>query len=218
MFASLLDGVSTRANSVLHNGLVHKVALLEIPLFLTSAVGTYVCAGLGRDAFWLAIPFLVGAFVLPMLTGLSVTMRAILTFAWSFTSGAFLGPTIHSFSAELGWQTVLAAYLDSAGIMFACWCVGALSGKNFSGWGRGLLIALLAFIFVGLIQMFVGGSSVVYSLLGMVLFMGFFVYDAYLVATSEDTWDNAFPLAMQVYLSYINFLLNYLIFQGSRKQ
>ena len=94
--------------------------------------------------------------------------------------------------------------------MAVCGAIGALSGRDFSGLGRVLMIALFALIAVCFVGMFVGlssGASLVFSIAGMAVFAGFFIYDFFRLSRSANNSFNAITLTMKLYLDYINFLL-----------
>jgi FtsH-binding integral membrane protein len=134
---------------------------------------------------------------------------------WTFISGLFLGPTINHYVAVLGWQTVFLSFLGTGGVMAACGAIGALSGRDFTNMGKYLMFALLALIVVGIVNIFVAfstGVEIVYCLIGMAVFAGFFIFDFFRISKAENTWFNAITATMEIYLDFINFLLYLLRF------
>lgn len=193
------------------SGLFSKVSLLLSLSFIISAVGTFMGAGITSMAaiIVLAILFLVGAFVVPLAARSSTTAGITALSAWTFISGLFLGPTIHHYVHILGWQTVFLTYLGTGGIMAACGAIGALSGLNFSSLGRWLLFALLGLILVGIVGIFIPMSHTVnllYAGIGMVVFALFFIFDFFMAKDTENTWEGAIFVTMNLYLDFINFL------------
>jgi FtsH-binding integral membrane protein len=200
------------SNTLSKSGLFSKVSLLLAVSFVISALGTYMGQGITSTAavIVLMVLFFVGAFIVPGMAKKSPTAGVTALTVWTFISGLFLGPAIHQYVHILGWQTVFLAYLGTGAVMAACGAIGALSGINFSRLGRFLFAALLGLIAVGLIGIFIPMSqtvNIVYCLIGMGVFALFFIFDFFRLANSEDTWESAINLTMQLYLDYINFLL-----------
>jgi FtsH-binding integral membrane protein len=194
------------------SGLFSKVSLLLTISLVVSALGTYMGQGLtsGFDFIVLLVLFFAGAFVVPISAKSSPTAGVIALTVWTFISGLFIGPAIHQYVHTLGWQTVFLTYLGSGGIMAACGAIGALSGINFSRMGRFLFFALLGLIAVGIFGIFLpmsAGVNILYCVIGIAIFSGFFMVDFYRLANSENTWEAAVDLTMNIYLDYINVLL-----------
>jgi FtsH-binding integral membrane protein len=199
-------------NTLSKSGLFSKVSLLLSISFVVSAAGTYMGQGFHSMAslIVLAIAFLAGAFIVPLCAKASTTAGITALTIWTFISGLFIGPCIHHYVNILGWQTVCGAYLGTGAVMAACGAIGALSGVNFSRMGRFLMFALLGLIAAGIIGIFIPMSqtiNIVYSLIGMAVFALFFIFDFFRLSKSENTWEAAVDLTMQLYLDYINFLL-----------
>jgi len=135
--------------------------------------------------------------------------------AWTFVSGLLLGPAIAMYVERLGWQTVCLAYVGTGGVMAVCGAIGALSGINFSFLGGILFLALFGLVIFGVIGIFVRMSrqvNIVHSLIGMVVFAGYFIFDFWRLSVSENSWEAAIRLTMSLYLDFINFLLYLLQF------
>jgi FtsH-binding integral membrane protein len=204
-------------NTLSKSGLFSKVSLLLSLSFVISAAGTYLGQGFHSMAslIVLGIAFLAGAFIVPICAKASTSAGITALTVWTFISGLFIGPCIHQYVHILGWQTVCCAYLGTGAVMAGCGAVGALSGVNFSNMGRWLMVALLGLIAAGIIGIFIPMSqtvNIVYSLIGMAVFALFFIFDFFRLSKSENTWEAAIDLTMQLYLDYINFLLYLLRF------
>ncbi|MDP3506924.1 MAG: Bax inhibitor-1 family protein [Candidatus Melainabacteria bacterium] len=194
------------------SGLFSKVSLLLTSTFLVSAIGTFLGAGITSTAaiICLAVLFFVGAFFVPLALAASTAAGVAALTGWTFISGLFLGPCIHTYVHILGWQTVFLTYLGTGGVMAACGAIASFSGINFGKLGNFLTVALLALIAVGIFAIFVpfsAGVNIVYSLIGMTVFTLFFLFDFFRLSEEEDTWATAVLLTMKLYLDYINFLL-----------
>ncbi|MBC7998377.1 MAG: Bax inhibitor-1/YccA family protein [Leptolyngbya sp.] len=198
--------------SVSRGGLFSKVALLLTGSMCLSALGTYVGAGITSLAaiIALAIAFLAGAFIVPLAAKSSKEAGLVALAGWTFISGLFLGPTINHYVAVLGWSTVFLSFLGTGGVMAACGAIGALSGRDFSKMGWWLTIALLGLIVVGIFNIFVAfstGVEIVYCLIGIAIFAGFFIFDFFRLSKADDNWFNAITGTMEIYLDFINVLL-----------
>lgn len=199
------------------SGLFSKVSLLLSLSFVISAFGTYAGAGITSFAaiIGLGILFLIGAFAVPFAAKASVTAGVTALTIWTFISGLFIGPTINHYAHVLGWETVFLAYLGTGGVMATCGAIGIFSGLNFSSLGRWLMFALLGLIVAGIVGIFVPfsqGVNIVYSLIGMAVFAGFFVFDFFRAKDAPNTWESAIMVTMNSYLNFINFLLYLLRF------
>jgi len=56
--------------------------------------------------------------------------------------------------------------------------------------------------------------NLTYSILGMIVFAAYFLYDIFRVSRSENTWEAAVRMTMRLYLDFANFfiyLLQYLL-------
>lgn len=195
------------------NSLMAKVMALLSGSLVISSIGTYM--GLGITS----VPLIIGLFVLLFLGIFGVALMAKYSPAlgvaglaiWTFLNGLVLGPTVNMYAAELGWQTVSFSFLGTAGVMAALGSWGAFSGRDFSGMGRWLLFGLLGLIIVGIIGMFAGFGhtfNLLYALGGIVIFAGYFIFDFYRLANSEDTDFNAILITLQIYLDFVNFWLS----------
>lgn len=203
--------------SLSKGGLFSKVSLLLTGTMAISAFGAYLGAGI--TSFWaiiaLMIAFFAGAFIVPIAAKSSKEAGLVALAVWTFVSGLFLGPAMNHYVASLGWQTVFLAFLGTGGVMAACGAIGALSGRDFSNMGKYLMFALLALIVVGIVNIFVAfstGVTIVYCLIGMAVFAGFFIFDFFRISKAENTWFNAITATMEIYLDFINFLLYLLRF------
>ena len=72
------------------------------------------------------------------------------------------------------------------------------------------MVALLGMIVVGIFSIFIPMShtvNIVYCIIGMIVFAGFFIVDFFRLANSENTWEAAIELTMNLFLDFLNFLL-----------
>lgn len=158
----------------------------------------------------LAIAFFVGAIVVFVTASASPPVAISILLAWTFVAGLFMGPTLQLYSEEIGWQPVMLCFGGTAGIMAVCGMIGMLSGIDFSGMGTYLMIALFGMIIFGVVAMFVRMSrtvNIIHSIIGVVLFSGYFIFDFYRLSQSNDTWPDAVRLAAKLFVDFLNVFL-----------
>ncbi|MCA9805767.1 MAG: Bax inhibitor-1/YccA family protein [Cyanobacteria bacterium HKST-UBA02] len=197
--------------------LLSKVALLLSGSLLIGAVGTYLGRAIQSIGAFilLAVLFIGGAIGVMFLASAPPSVGITSLFVWVFISGLFIGPSIEMYANKLGWQTVFLAYAGTGGVMAVTGAIGMFSGVDFSGLGSILMFGLFGLIIAGIIGIFWRMSrtvNIVYSLFGMVIFAGYFLFDFFRLTKSENTWESAIRLTMELYLDFINFLLYLLQF------
>jgi len=197
----------TRSTAAPVSGLFSKVCLLLTPGLALTALGAYAGQGItnGWHILVLALLFLGGSFAARAIARWNKFYGFITLMVWTFITGLFLGRG----------NTVFLAFPWVVGITAGCGAIGALSGRDFSNWGNWLLFALLGLIVAGIVNIFVSFGSVgtmIFSGIGMVVFAGFFIFDFFRLSRSENTWDSAFDLTINLFLDYLNFLLYLLRF------
>jgi uncharacterized protein len=197
--------------------LMAKVMGLLSPTLAAAAVGAY----LGRNIRgWLPMIGLMvvsfaGLFILRAMGGSGLAIPLLL--GWGVVNGMMLGPLVGFAVAEGGPQIVLQALLGSTIVMMATGLIAFATGVNVSFLAPILFIGLMALIVMGLVGIFVRFSqkvNMVYSIIGMVVFAGYFLYDFARVRDSENTWEMAMNLTTKLYLDFANFfifLLQYLL-------
>jgi FtsH-binding integral membrane protein len=202
--------------------LLTKVMILLAGCMGIGGLGAY----LGRNirslgAFLvLAALFIFGTIGVFVGAHLNPVLGVCLLAGWTFVSGLVLGPAIQMYNERLGWETVAGAFVGTGGVMTACGMFGMMSGIDFSFLGGILFFGLLGLVLVGFIGIFWRLSrtaSIVESIVGMVIFSGYFIFDFFRIAKETNTWEHAIGLAMNIYLDYINFFLYLLQFMDKMK-
>jgi modulator of FtsH protease len=183
-----------------------------------TALGAYLgrdlSGGIGLLLFLGAIGCVVG---LNIASARGAEQLAIgLLFGLGLLLGLAIAPLIAA-SAEADpaalWQAAGVTGLFVAG----CGAYGYATRRDLSSWGRTLFWALLALIVFGIVAIFVSipGGNVIYSVLGLVIFGGFTIYDFNRLRRSGD--DAAVPIAASIFLDVFNiFLLALNLFGGGR--
>jgi modulator of FtsH protease len=197
--------------------LLVKVMGLLSPTIATAGVGAYVGR---RLRGWLPLLGLfavsiIGMFIIRAAGGGDLAL--VLLLGWGFINGMMLGPLVAFAVAEEGPQIVIQALTGTTAVMMGTGFIALATGIDFSFLMPLLFLALIGLIIVGLIGIFVRFSRTVnlaYSILGMVVFAGYFLYDFFRVGKSANTWEDAVRLTMSLYLDFANFfiyLLQYLL-------
>ena len=172
------------------------------------ALGAY----LGRDlsAGWAIVWYIVG---FACLIAMNFTVRrskgltVVLLFAVGIALGLALAPTLvyyASTSPQALWQAGGATALFIAGFGAA----GYATRRDLSGIARLCFWALIALIVFGIVLIFVRipGGSLIYSVLGLVIFAGLTMFDFQRLRRSKDI-DSAPLLAASIFLDAQNVFL-----------
>lgn len=207
--------MDTTLATKLQSGVVAKAAPLLTAGLLISGLGTWLGAGITSVPAMIAlfVAFFAGCFIVPWQARVGRTNGIIAVSVWMFLAGLFFGPSIHQYLNWIGPEVVLQCYLGTAAVTVGTWLVATLSKYDFGKLGGVLMLALFGLILTGIIGWFVTMSGVVntiYSLVGMIVFVGFFLFDFSRAKKLDDTWTNAIDLTMSLFLNFYNFLFFFL--------
>jgi FtsH-binding integral membrane protein len=175
------------------------------------ALGAY----LGRNlSYGWAFVGYIAAFVCLISMNFAVRRSAGLTSGLLFAVGVLLGvgvaPTISYYSStnpEVVWQAGGAAALFVAGFGAA----GYATRRDLSALGRVSFFALIGLILAGIVLIFVHipHASLIYSIIGLVIFAGLTMFDFQRLRRSKDL--NSAPLiAASIFLDLLNVFLFFL--------
>jgi FtsH-binding integral membrane protein len=175
------------------------------------ALGAY----LGRNmSHGLAFVSYIAAFVCLISMNFTVRRSAGLTSGLLFAVGVLLGvavaPTISYYTTtnpEVVWQAGGAAGLFVAGFGAA----GYATRRDLSALGRVSFFALIGLILAGIVLIFVHipHASIIYSIIGLVIFAGLTMFDFQRLRRSKDL--NSAPLiAASIFLDLLNVFLFFL--------
>lgn len=202
--------------------LLGKVMVLLGPTLATASAGAYYGQNIRS---WIAIIGLlvlsiIGIFVIRAAGGSDVAL--ILLLGWGFVNGLMIGPTVGMAVVEGGSAVVMQALVGTTTIMMGTGFIALASHIDFSFLMPVLMLGLFGLIIVGLISIFVRFSrtiSLTYSVIGIVIFSGYFLYDFFRLGRSENTWDRAVSLTINLYLDFVNLFLYILNFiMASRRR
>jgi len=218
VFAGLiLMFVGFRVMPVESTPLLAKVMCLLSLTIATAGVGAYVGRRLvgWLPLIGLLILSIVGMFII---RAAGDGLPAIgLLLGWGFINGMMLGPLVAFAASAQGPGIVLQALTGTTAVMLGTGIFALVTGIDFSFIMPILLLALLALLVVGLIGIFVRFSRTVnlaYSIIGMIVFSGFFLFHFFRLSKSENTWERAIDLTISLYLTFANFftmLLQFLL-------
>ena len=175
------------------------------------ALGAYLGRNLGHG--WAIVGY-IAAFVCLISMNFTVRRSGTVTAGLLFAVGVLLGvavsPTIVFYTTtnpQVVWQAGGAAALFVAGFGAA----GYATRRDLSGIARVSFFALIALIVFGIVLIFVRipHGSLVYSVLGLVIFAGLTMFDFQRLRRSKDL--NSAPLiAASIFLDLLNVFLFFL--------
>jgi FtsH-binding integral membrane protein len=175
------------------------------------ALGSYV--GRNLTSGW-AIASFIAAFVCLLAMRFTVRRSGPLTVGLLFAVGALLGlamsPAISYYASadpQAVWQAGGATALFIAGFGAA----GYATRRDLSAIGRVCFIALIALIVFGIVLIFVHipHGSLIYSVLGLVIFAGLTMFDFQRLRRSSDL-NSAPMIAASIFLDALNVFLFFL--------
>jgi FtsH-binding integral membrane protein len=175
------------------------------------ALGAYVGRNLSQG--W-AIAWFIVAFVCLIAMNFTVRRSTGLTVGLLFLVGALLGlamaPAI-LYYADTNPQAVWQAGGATALFIGGFGAAGYATRRDLSGIARVCFFALIALIVFGIVLIFVNipGGSLIYSILGLVIFAGLTMFDFQRLRRSKDM--NSAPLiAASIFLDALNVFLFFL--------
>ncbi len=179
-------------------------------------LGRNLTGGVGLVAFIAAFAALIG---MRFAARRSAQLTAGLLAAFGLLIGLAVAPTIAyygSMDPRALWQAGGATALFIA----AFGAAGYATRRDLTALARVSFWALVALIVAGIVLIFVHipGSGLVYSVLGLVIFAGFTMFDFQRLRTSTDT-ASAPLLAASIFLDVLNVFLFFLaIFSGGERR
>ena len=203
-------GTQTKAGETT---LISRVSYLLCTALLTTAASASYADHIGLGPQWF-IPLMLGTLACVFGVRFTRTMPMVslaLLYALSVFEGLLLGPMLGSIargypmgSAIIGEAAGLAALLV-AGLGTYVW----ISGKDFGGIGKFLLVGLIGLLVVGVIGLFAhfsAGVHLVYAVVGAALFAGFTLYDFSNI--KHRFGPNDYVMAtVSLYLDFLNLFL-----------
>jgi uncharacterized protein len=191
------------------------VAVTTAIFALGAYLGRDLSAGVGLVAFIAAFAVLIGMrFAVAKRRELALALLGAL----GLLLGLAVGPTV-AYYASMDPRAVWDAGGATALFIAAFGSAGYATRRDLSGLARALFWALLALIVFGIVAIFVNipGAALTYSVLGLVIFAGFTMFDFQRLRRAKDITE-APLLAASIFLDVLNvfqFLLT--IFTGGKE-
>ena len=182
------------------------------------ALGSY--AGRNLTSGWTIVAFIAGfacLFAMRFAAGRSPGLSTGLLLAVGFLLGLAMAPLLSYYATtnpQILWQSGGATALFIAGFGAA----GYATRRDLSGLGRVCFWALLGLIVFGIVLIFVQipGGSLIYSILGLVIFAGLTMFDFQRLRRTKNM-DSAPLIAASIFLDALNVFLFFLrIFSRGR--
>jgi FtsH-binding integral membrane protein len=208
-------GAPTRAQDhTLFAQTMGYVAVSAALFALGAWLGRNLTGGVGIVAFILAFGALIG---MQFAVRRSAQLAVGLLGAFGLLIGLAISPTIvyyASMDPRALWQAGGATALFIAGFGAA----GYATRRDLSALARVSFWALVALIVAGIVLIFVHipGSGLVYSVLGLVIFAGFTLFDFQRLRVSRDI-QSAPLLAASIFLDILNVFLFFLAIFGQQE-
>lgn len=201
--------------------LLAKVMSLLCPTIAMAAYGAYVGRRLSGflPFIGLLIASIIGIFIVRAAGGSLIATPLLL--GWGFINGMMLGPLVGFALAEEGPQVVVQALVGTTAVMLIAAFVALATGIDFSFLMPILFLGLIGLIIMGLVSIFVRFSRTVnlaYSIFGMIIFAGYFLFDFFRLGQSANTWERATQLTLSLYLDFANFFVYLLQFLLSSRR
>ena len=208
-------GTAARSQAhVLFSQTMAYVALTAALFAFGAWLGRNLTGAVGIIAFIAAFACLIG---MRFAARSSLQLTVGLLCAFGLLVGLAVAPTVAyygSMDPQALWQAGGATALFIAGFGAA----GYATRRDLTALARVLFWALVALIVFGIVLIFVNipGGALVYSVLGLVIFAGFTMFDFQRLRTSTDVASAPF-LAASIFLDILNVFLFFLqIFSGGQ--
>jgi modulator of FtsH protease len=191
------------------------VAVTTAIFALGAYLGRGLTGGVGIVAFIVAFAVLIG---LRFAAARSTELALALLGAFGLLIGLAVGPVV-AYYAGMDPRAVWDAGGATALFVAAFGSAGYATRRDLSGLARALFWALLALIVAGIVAIFVNipGAALAYSVLGLVIFAGFTMFDFQRLRHARNITE-APLLAASIFLDVLNVFLFFLeIFTGGER-
>ncbi len=185
--------------------------------------------GLMSVVYALYLPLTIGELVLVWVLSARIQKMQVMTARIMFLAYAALNGMVMSFYfMAFEVSTLILAFL-AAGLYFGLLAgYGAVTKRDLSSWGPKLMMGLVALIVVSFIGMFTGFgyfTSMIYSGVGLVIFMLLTAYDTQKLYRYYEYYSNSGEMmektavfgALHLYLDFINIFIFLLRMFGTRR-
>lgn len=150
----------------------------------------------------------------------SKPVAIIFYFLFALITGLSISYIFQVYSAE----SIMIIFLIAAGLFGLFGLIGKFTKLDLSKLWIFLIMGFIGVLILWLINMFVGSEklSIIGSILGLIVFLGYTAYDVQRIARSddlEDVTDSNYPIlfAFSLYIDFINIFMDLLNLFGDRK-
>lgn len=207
MSEMILAGQATR-NSVLRNT-YWLLALTMIP----TIIGAWAGVGLGFMALVAGSPFISFLIFMAIAFGFIFAINATknsalgipILLAFTFFMGLMLSPLIGSILGRSDGAQLIGLAAGGTGLIFAIMAtLSSVIKRDISSWGKFLMVGLIGIIIamVANIWLAIPALALTISVLAVIIFSGFLLYDLKRVVDGGET--NYISATLAVYLSLFN--------------
>lgn len=187
---------------------VFGIVLMSLPAFLVM----------------IAVQLLLITLIARQISSNSLSKHQIMALFLGFT--VLEGVTLSPILALAPTQGVVMATVSSVVLFVVLSMIGLTTKRDLSGWGTMLMASLIAIIIVSLLSLFFIHVTIlmtIISIVSVILFAGFIVYDSQQIKARYLNGDNknddvtAIYGALSLYLDFVNLFINLLrLFSSSR--
>ena len=184
-----------------------KVLRFFTLLWVVTAIGLF--AGVFVPVS-LVMPISIATVVLLLIVMFSRAARKAsksISILFAFLTGVTLYSLLQFYIGALGGGLVLVIFGTTAAIFIVAGIIGYNTKRNLGNWGKFLFIVLIGVIIFSIITIFVGFSDIVMvfaSAIGVLLFVGYTLYDMNQIARSYISDEEVPLVALNLYLDFIN--------------
>lgn len=198
------DTRSTRSTNL---GRVMKVFVI---MWLLTGVGLYIGQFVPIKYI---LPISIFTLVLLIATFFirkSKTVNAVVVYALPTLIGVTLYSSINYYIGDMGIQIVTLVVVTTTVVFIFLGVIGSKMSKDLQGMGMYLLIGLVGLIVFSIATLFIGVSDttmIIYSVIGLLIFIMFTVHDFNQIAKREIKDEEVSHYALGLYLDFINLIL-----------
>ena len=214
-----LEGISAKPEVKAKSALaafIKQTYQLFAASMLAGAAGSYV--GVGATAFvsqfywFIAIPWLLfGFFGLNMLKD-KPGINMIALFAFTFTGGFLIGPLLSTILHMANGASLVANAFITTAVIFGALSVYAMrSERDFSSWGKPLMIAFVIVIVASLINVFFLKNPILFVVIEgifLIIISAMVLYDTQNII--RGNYSSPIEGAIALYLDFLNMFITLL--------
>ncbi|MGX9135636.1 Bax inhibitor-1/YccA family protein [Rummeliibacillus sp. JY-2-4R] len=158
----------------------------------------------------LVLPISIATVVLLIIVMFSRAARKaskLISIVFAFLTGITLYSLLNFYIGALGGNLVLVIFGTTAAIFIVAGLIGYNTKRNFANFGKFLFIVLIGVVIFSIIAIFVSFSNIVMviaSAIGVLLFVGYTLYDINQIARNYISDEEVPLVALNLYLDFIN--------------